>query len=168
LSEGALQAQQAFWQSVETKMRDGGEFSIMRDWAAKLPGAAVRIAGVLHVAHHATGRPWEHSITANTMSDAIRMAEVLSFHALAAFDMMGADPAIENACIILRWIQSQGASTFTFRDCHHKHQGRFKRTQEMEPAIEVLTERHFIRPVALRQVAHRPSRIFEVNSAILS
>jgi len=168
LSESALQAQQIFWQSVEAKMRDGGEFGSMRDWAGKLPGAAVRIAGVLHVAHHATGSPWEHPINVDTMSDAIRMAEVLSFHALAAFDMMGADPAIENARIILRWIQSQGASTFTFRDCHHKHQGRFKRAQEMEPAIEVLTERHFIRPVPAPKVAYRRSRIFEVNPAILS
>ena len=42
-----------FQYAVEEKMRDGGEYEYIRDWAGKLPGAAARLAGLLHCAEHA-------------------------------------------------------------------------------------------------------------------
>jgi hypothetical protein len=79
---------------------------------------------------------------------------------------MGADPSIDGAKTILNWIQRQQLTRFTFRDCHYAHKGRFKRANEMAPAIEVLEERHFIREVDREKKAHRPSRVFDVNPQI--
>ena len=42
-----------FQHAVEEKMRDGGDYEHIRDWAGKLPGAAARLAGLLHCAEHA-------------------------------------------------------------------------------------------------------------------
>ena len=165
LSGDALQSWQTFAHKVESGMREGGTFAHVTDWAGKFPGAVARIAALLHIARHAMGKPWEREISLEDMAAALRMADALSVHALAVFDLMGADPALDGARVVLRWIEREGKPEFTFRDCHYAHKTRFKRAAELEPIIDVLIERHYIRPRAAK-VAYRPSRILEVNPAI--
>lgn len=163
----AVQIWHTFAHKIEAGMREGGTFAHLTDWAGKLPGAVIRIAALLHITRHALVRPWEKEISIEDMSAALRMADVLSIHALAVFDLMGADPALDGARVVLRWIEREGKPEFTFRDCHYVHKTRYKRTAELEPIMEVLIERHYIRPRALKQVQGRPSRIYEINPAIL-
>lgn len=167
ISRDAQEAWQVFALKVEACMREGGTFAHVTDWAGKLPGAVARIAALLHIARHATTYPVNTEIALIDMTAALRMADALSAHALAAFDLMGADPALDGARVVLRWIEREGKEEFTFRDCHYAHKTRYKRAAEIEPAIEVLIERHFIRP-RVAKVPHRPSRIFEVNPGIFS
>lgn len=152
--------------AVEIRMADDGPYAHMRDWAGKLPGAIARIAALVHVARYADGRPWEIEIGNADMRAAIKIGHVLSEHALGVFELMGADPSLDGAKTILSWIQRQQLMRFTFRDCHYAHKGRFKRANDMAPAIEVLEERHFIREVDREKKAHRPSRVFDVNPQI--
>ncbi len=166
ITDDALQDWQAFAHKIEAGMREDGTYAHLTDWAGKLPGAVIRIAALLHIARHALVRPWEKEINIEDMSAALRMADVLSIHALAVFDLMGADPAVDGARHVLRWIERKGESEFTFRDCHYIHKTKYKRTAELEPVIDVLIERYYIRPRVVK-VAHRPSRILEVNPAIL-
>jgi hypothetical protein len=165
VSSEALHAWQTFAHKVEAGMREGGTYAHLTDWAGKFPGAVARVAALLHIARRALIRPWEHEISLEDMTAALRMGDTLSAHALAVFDLMGADPALDGARVVLRWIEREGKPEFTFRDCHYAHKTRFKRATELEPIIDVLVERHYIRPRAAK-VAHRPSRIFEVNSAL--
>lgn len=165
ISSDALQAWQVFAHKVEAGMREGGTYAHLTDWAGKFPGAVARIAALLHIARHALIRPWAHEISLEDMAAALRMADALSAHALAVFDLMGADPALDGARVILRWIEREGKPEFTFRDCHYAHKTRFKRAAELEPIVDVLIERHYIRQ-RVAKVAHRPSRILEVNPAI--
>lgn len=166
VSGDALQAWQSFAHRVEAGMREGGTYAHLTDWAGKFPGAVARIAALLHIARHALARPWEKEISLEDMSAALRMAETLSAHALVVFDLMGADPALDGARVVLRWIEREGKAEFTFRDCHYIHKTRYKRAAELEPIIDVLIERHFIRS-RVEKVAHRPSRKLEVNPLIL-
>ncbi len=162
ISPDAATAWQAFAHRIEAGMREGGTYAHITDWAGKLPGAVARIAALLHIARHALSDAAKVEISIEDMSAALRMAEALSAHALAVFDLMGADPALDGARVVLRWIEREGKEEFTFRDCHYAHKTRYKRAAEIEPAIEVLMERHFIR-ARVEKVAHRPSRIYEVN-----
>ncbi len=166
LSYEAQQAWQAFAHKIEAGMREGGTFAHITDWAGKFAGAMARVAALLHITRYAFVKPAEHEISLQDMEAALRMADVLGIHALAVFDLMGADPALDGARHVLRWIEREGKTEFSFRDCHYAHKTRYKRTDELEPVIEVLTERHYIRPRVVK-VAHRPSRLFEVNPAIL-
>lgn len=166
ISAEALQAWQSFAHKVEAGMREGGIYAHLTDWAGKFPGAVARIAALLHITRYALDKPWEKEISPEDMSAALRMAEALSVHALAVFDLMGADPALDGARVVLRWIKRESKPEFTFRDCHYAHKTRYRRAAELEPIIEVLIERHFIRP-RVEKVAHRPSRLFEVNPTIL-
>lgn len=167
LASEASHELQSFALRIEAGMREGGIYEYLTDWAGKFPGAVARIAALLHIARHAFVRPWEKEISLEDMNAALRMAEALGAHALAVFDLMGADPALDGARTVLRWIKREGKSEFTFRDCHQAHKSRYKRAAELNPAVEVLIERHFIRQ-RLEKVAHRPSRIFEVHPAVLS
>ncbi len=166
LSEEAYEDWHLYALSIEIRMSDGGLFAHMRDWSAKLAGAIARIAGLIHVARHSQYDPQVIEINREDMKKAIKLGHVLSEHALIAFDLMGADPALDGARVILDWVKRNRWEFFTFRDCHYAHKNKFKRAKEMEPSMEILEERHFIREVEQVKKAYRPSRMFEVNLQI--
>jgi hypothetical protein len=78
LSAEAIAEWDAFGQSIEKQMRSGGDMEQFTDWAGKAPGAAARLAGVLHGIKHAHGSPWEVAITAETMKDALGIMAVVT------------------------------------------------------------------------------------------
>lgn len=104
-------------------MRPGRELEHFTDWAGKAPGAAARLAGVLHGIRHAHGRPWEAVITAETMIDSLEMMAVIARHSLAALDLMGADPTIAAARQVWDWIERGRLSRFTVRDAFNALRG---------------------------------------------
>ncbi len=167
LTPEAFASWQAFWCEVEKDMGPGGRFEFMTDWAGKLPGAVARLAGLLHIARHVFRGAHTQEIDLADMSKAIQVGRCLSVHALAVFDLMGADPALDGARAVLGWIRAEGLQVFTFRDCHNRHQGRFKRAEELDPVLEVLAERGYIRRARTpgHQGRGRPSKVFEVNPA---
>ena len=63
-----------FGDQVEVAMREGGRFEHIQDWAGKLPGAAVRIAGNLHCAEFAFGMPADSELSIDTMRRALQFA----------------------------------------------------------------------------------------------
>jgi hypothetical protein len=108
-------------------------------------------------------------IQSEDMQAAIDIGNIMGEHALAVFEMMGADPAVEGAHTILYWIQKRFIRSFTFRECHQAHKSRFKKAAQMRPVIEVLIEEGILRRVeATNKVAHRPSEIFQVNPYLLA
>ena len=49
LSQSAYQEWKEFQRAVELQFREGGLLETLKDWGSKLPGAALRLAGVFHV-----------------------------------------------------------------------------------------------------------------------
>ena len=78
------------WEAeIESKLGDGGQMEIMRDWGAKLAGATLRLAAVLHcVEHGAAGY-----IGGATIRAAVELAMYLVPHAEAVLNMMQAKEA---------------------------------------------------------------------------
>ena len=132
-----------FSQRIEVGLREGGRLEHIRDWGGKLPGNTARIAGLLHCAEHAFGRPENQAIGIATMKKAIAIAAALIPHTLRAFDLMNADPAIEDARRVWRWIERKRARTFSFRDCHQSLRSAFPKADMLKPAFGVLLERHY-------------------------
>jgi Protein of unknown function (DUF3987) len=162
VSNEALAEWSEFSATVETWMRDGGRFESLRDWGGKLPGAAARIAGLFHCAEHALQMP-HLELSLETMRRALDFAAVLSEHALAAFDLMGADATLKDARKVWNWIQRERKPQFTFRDAFNALRGTFPRTADLERPIEVLVERSFVAPMESPTRAGRPTRLYEVN-----
>jgi hypothetical protein len=152
---------------VEAWMKEGGHYEHVKDWAGKLPGAAARLAGVLHCATHAYGQPWTVKISLETMREVVGLAVVLGQHALAAFDLMGADIALEGARKVLRWIERKQKPLFSGRDCFQDLRGSFKTMNDLTTAIDILVERFYLfRQQAPSNGGRPPSPTFTVNPTV--
>ena len=144
LSEEARSEHHAFAQAIEVQMQPGRELEHFTDWAGKAPGAAARLAGVMHGIKHAHGTPWEATITIETMTAALEIMAVISRHSLAALDMMGADPTIAAARLVWDWIERGRLDRFTVREAFNALRGTFPRVAMLREALEALEERGYL------------------------
>ncbi len=168
LSRGAWREWKALARHVEGDMRDGARFEHVRDWAGKLPGAAARLAGLLHCAEHATAPTIPAEINEATMQAALELAALLAAHALAAFGLMGADPGLSAARRVWRWIERTRQTTFRARDGWKALQGSFPARADIEPAFAMLVERGYLRLIeAEARAAGRPSPAYQVRPDLL-
>lgn len=143
-----------------------GDLAHIADWASKLPGAATRIAGLLHVAENGTkaSNPWgfedcedsevrtplgiyEHLVGAETMTNALQIADYLIEHALAVFDLLEADPKIAGARVVLEWVTSRPfpLEPFSHRDAHQALRSHFRESKDIKNPLKTLCEYHYLR-----------------------
>ena len=144
LSHEAYTEWHEFQRAIETQMQPGRELEHFTDWAGKAPGAAARLAGVLHGIQHAHGTPWATDISTETMTDALEIMAVISRHSLAALDMMGADPSIAAARVVWDWIKRGRQDRFTVREAFNALRGTFPRVAMLREALEALEERGYL------------------------
>jgi hypothetical protein len=167
LDQAAGELLLAFEQDLEPRLAAGsGDLAHLAGWAAKLAGATCRIAGLLHLASHLRDG-WASPITGDTFAGAARLAGYLVEHARAVFDLMGADPRVDDARWLLDWIARTGQVQFTRRDAHQAARGRFRKAGDLEPALNLLEEHGYLRRVDADPAGPRggrpPSPRFLVN-----
>lgn len=157
---------------LEPQLAEDGALGMMADWAGKLAGAVVRIAGILHLAEYAQNlAQWPERVAAEAMLRAISIGHYLIPHARAAYAEMGADTQIENAKHVLRWVERSGQRSFTKREAHQAQRGRFKKVTDIEPALELLEAHGYIRgrvDNTDRRPGRKPSQNFDVNPFLFS
>ncbi|MBC2716461.1 MAG: DUF3987 domain-containing protein [Desulfobacteraceae bacterium] len=154
-----------FAKAVEIQLQDGNDFEFMRDWAGKLPGAAIRLAGLLHCAeatYIVDGAP----ISLATMTKALNLVSIFAGHAKIVFDLMGADSELQAARRIWSWIERNQFDGFTKRDCFEALKGHFRKMGNLNPALDILEERNLIRVNKIKTGA-RPSFKCIVNPKII-
>jgi hypothetical protein len=151
---------------IEPRLAAGaGDLTHVADWASKLTGATVRIAGLLHLAAH-HNRSWNRPVDAGTIDAAARVGHYYLAHALAVFDHMGADPLVDDARAVLGWIRRAGAPRFTRRDCFAAlRDTRFRKVTDLDPALGLLIDHGYLRlnPGAPGPNGGRPSPAFDVH-----
>jgi replicative DNA helicase len=166
LSAEALQSFDGYAKGIERHLGPDGELHAIADWAGKLSGAVARIAGILHAANSLAGEPWRLAISKTTLEAAIEIADYFLAHAIAAFAEMGADPAVEGAKAVLRWLLKHGHALVSKRDVFNAHRGRFRRVAALDPVLSLLCQHLFLRPCLAEQqpTRGRPSSpVYEVN-----
>jgi len=167
LTPSAYELWKDFQKEVERNMREGEQFEHIKDWAGKLPGVVGRLAGLLHCVEHSNEQPWSIEINDETLNRTLTLAAFLSRYALAAFDLMGADNDLNSARKVWQWIERNRLETFSARDCFNALRGTFKRMSEINPAFDVLFERHHIFESPHTQGVGRPSRKFIVHPILV-
>jgi replicative DNA helicase len=135
-----------FERDLEPRLAAGsGDLAHLAGWAAKLAGATCRLAGLLHLAGHLRDG-WAQPIGADTLAAAIRLADYLTEHARAVFDLMGADPRVDDARWLLDWVSRANRTQFSRRDAHAAApRGRFPKATDLEPALRLLEEHGYLR-----------------------
>ncbi len=141
---------------IEKKL--GGEWEHMRDWAGKLVGAMARIAALLHLSSF----PVDVPVSAETMAAATGIAEFLGAHAEAAYQAMGADESMEGAKYLWQRISDKGDPEISKRDLYNACKGKFKRVEQMDPALHTLIEMGYVRVVDV-STGGRPTQKIKVN-----
>jgi replicative DNA helicase len=114
LSAEAYACQRAFYQLIESEMGEGRTLEALRDWAAKLPGAVVRIAALLHLAEHAEADPLPVVISEATMRQAVKWGEYFSGSARAV--LRPEDPEHRDLRKLVRWLQRRNRLEVSLRD----------------------------------------------------
>ena len=133
LSPEASETLRAFEEKVEGLLADGQELGELKDWGGKLVGAVARIAGILHFASRVGDKdPWAQPVDESTVVSAIRIGVHLKEEAQTAFQRMRADPAVEGAQKVLRWIEREEKSEFSKRDLHQALRSSFHRVEELD------------------------------------
>jgi replicative DNA helicase len=133
-------------QATELLLAFERDLAHLAGWAAKLAGATCRLAGLLHLADHLRDG-WARPIGTDTFTGAARLADYLIDHARAVFDLMGADPRVDDARWLLDWISRTNQAQFSRRDAHQASRGRFRKAGDLEPALALLEEHGWLRRV---------------------
>lgn len=146
LSREAAAVVEAFEAEIEPRLDpEAGDLGHVADWAAKLAGAAVRIAGLLHLAEHLRDG-WAAPVSGATAEAAVTVARYLAEHAVAVFELMGAKPEVGRAHVVLRWIARSGVSSFTKRECYRAMpKGQFEKVDDLDSALDLLEDHGYVR-----------------------
>ena len=158
LDQAAAQLLLGFERDLEPRLAsDRGDLAHLAGWAAKLAGATCRLAALLHLAGHLRDG-WARPISADTFAGAVRLADYLIEHAQAVFDLMGADPRVDDARWLLGWINRTNHTQFSRRDAHQAARGRFRKAADLEPALALLEEHGWLRRVDADSVGPKGGR----------
>jgi len=137
----------AYQDAIEPKLDPaGGQWAHIGDWAGKLAGQTARLAALLHAARHAE-QPWAHPIPEATVAAAHRLGDYYVAHALAVFDRLGSDPALDGARAVLAWIEAHHPARFTKRELFTAiSRAQFRTVSALDPALDLLEQHGYIRP----------------------
>jgi len=174
LTANASIALESWEAEIETMLADGGRMEMFRDWGSKLAGATLRIAAVLHCVKEVMARSRDvrhrtpRKISVETIRSAIEIARYAIPHTEAALNLMQAQDNGHDADAqyVLGWIRRNGQREFTKRDIQQNCKRRFRRAADIDPLLDELTRRGYIRPLASESKGPgRPSQGYEVNPA---
>ncbi len=169
LSKEADELAEEFYQWIEKQLTN--ELEEIEDWAGKLHGNTMRIAGVLHIVKHYKDGPVAHPVSGETMASAIEIGKYYLEHSKAAFDIMGLSdpPDVQDAKYIISRLDTNNKNTnntkneITKRDLWQLCKGHFKEVEEMEPGLQCLVEHGYIAIVRESQGRGRPSEKIYIN-----
>lgn len=161
LSPEANNARIEYAQHIEQRL--GEELEHMRDWAGKLVGAMLRIAALIHAAE-CQYKPSETPVSEETVIAAMKIAECLCSHAMAAYQIMGADDTYTDEKYLLKRIESAGRDEISKRDLFDMCKGKFKNVESMEPALQTLIDMGYVREIEISTGERgRPSKKIILN-----
>jgi hypothetical protein len=153
-----------FEATTERQMREDGRLSECRDWAAKLPGKAARLAANLYaMTYQWSDRPTEIQI--EQVETAIRLSQIFTSDALAVFGLMRIDETVAQAVKVASWLKEQGRELFSFREAFQRFQRKFERADKMRPCLALLTEHGYIQ--ALGKEAGKKTEMYRVHPRVL-
>ena len=96
---------------------------------------------------------WKQPIAEETFQHAMRLGDYFIAHAKAAFDVMGADPAVADARFVLQVTEglsseAPGQDILAHQTLWQKAKPRFKKVERLDAALAVLVQHNYLREVA--------------------
>ena len=150
---------QSFQQEIEERLRDGNDLSDIAEWAGKLVGEIVRIAGLLHIAKHLmSGKQLPQEIEGDTLIKAVSTKEYFISHAKATFGCMEMNKELEDIKYLLSVVERKAKERYeeehseniiiTYREVQQLVKRRFKNSESLKIAMSELGEYGYVKEKA--------------------
>jgi len=152
---------QGYFELLQDKMKPDGMFGNMKDYAAKMFGKVLRIAGLLHLCEHSADEP----ITGRTAMNAVNIGLWAENMSLRAFDGgAGDDELTKNAKYMTGRLKALDCETISLTNL--KRQCRAIADKEcFAETVKLLEDMHYLRRERL-ETAGRPSELYHINPFI--
>lgn len=132
---------------VEPRLKVGGDLHAYSDWMNKIAGRIARLAGLLHMFVECESDAETDEIPVERVRDAKRLHDFYLEHALIGLDLLGTDPAVNQAEHLLAWAVRQERPEFTKREAHRACRSMFPKSEMLNAPIAILIDRGWIRKV---------------------
>lgn len=164
LDDGAYSMLKSYFELIEPELKTSLED--MQDWAGKLVGAALRIAGILHCMSFGRSAG-ESPVNLETMINAITIANYFIEHVKACYQLMGVDEDIQHAKHVLKKLEQNPQEQYKKHDiykmCRNSH---IKVVNDIEPLLEILILHNYLHEVLPHEVdrtGRKPATIYKLN-----
>jgi hypothetical protein len=140
LSAEARARWEQFHDALEEEVGFEGELGSMSDWACKLCGTMVRIAGLLHLAEHGeTGA--RRPIGEDTVRAALAIGDYFTANALAVFELMKMDHSLDAARDLLAHVHARCIEEASVRELHVAlSRSRFPKSENVTAGLAILED----------------------------
>lgn len=160
----------AFAEELEPKLIK--EYSEIADWAGKLVGNILRIAGLLcrantYISHDFLEVPDKLVVSSETMKNAIRLGRYFLNHAQAAYSVLPENNIAKQAGVILNMLREKKLTKFDRREAMRNCR-RFKTVEEIQPILDLLDDYGYTRliPQKNKGMGRPPLPKYIVNPAV--
>lgn len=166
LSGGATDAYRLFYEDIEKRQQEGNDLSCMTDFASKLHGAVLRIAGILHCMDYES---LINNVPVNmeTMANAMDIGGYFLKHSMNAYDLMGADDQMKQVRFVLRKLEQNPQEQYKKNEilimCRNP---MIKVTADLEPILEILIDNSYlfeIKPDDRKRTGRKSAAIYKLN-----
>ena len=172
LSPEASDLLTAFAEEIEPRLKT--DYAEIADWAGKLVGNTLRIAGLLCRADVCCAPEFLNDdsalvVSAGVMESAIRLGRYYLSHALAVYDVIPEATMHRDANRILDMIRERGLKEFNRREAM-RYCRTFKTVAEIQPVLDFLDDYGYIirKPEKVMTGGRPPLPKYVVNPAVLS
>jgi len=163
LSGEAYESHKKFFEVIESEMT--GALVHIADFAAKLPGAVLRIAGLLHIVQNIKTAHID-TISQDTMSNAVKLGWYFLSHALKTFSYAGVDEQANAAQYAVKRIAAKPRPIMSRSEIHALCRGRFEKVESLIPVLKNLVSLGYLREISAERTAstgRRPNSQYELN-----
>ena len=151
----AGKALKAFFEEIEPKFKD--EFEDIADFAGKIHGKTLRIAGILHIVKHGNAAK-DKPISSRTVRESIEIGKYFIEHAKVIYRLSGGSRIQKQAKHILKQLKGCPEREYIPSGIRRLCRGMFKRTEDIIPALDLLVAYGYLkeRYVPYKQNGGRP------------
>lgn len=164
LTPDAYKELEYFYNWLEPQLVDELEF--MGDWAGKLVGVSLRIAGILHCMEF-SNITYNCPISVNTMKNAIIIAKYFLEHSKYSYTLMGTDKDIQKAKYILHKLEKKDKLLLKRSEilsmCRSKN---IVKVDDIIKALSILIENEYIVELEAEKregPGKKPDIVYELN-----
>lgn len=148
----AYEAYLRFCQDTEPRKRQGGDLSLIAEFAGKQKAHLVRLAGILAIVRLLTesegsaGSAGCAGVGVQEIEDACRLWEYFALHQMKISSVLGESVTNKVAKRVIAYLTRKPATSFTLKECFDVVRSSTCRTvDDLLPALELLVEHKYLR-----------------------